>query len=205
MRLYAHYYPEKVIGMILTDGLSETFMLKLPMALKAIKLFFLSGFLMSILGSTLGLVRLLGHLKVFEFIKPDLRQFSPEILERVKNSFYRPKHWLTMARELWNLEKSASQVKVANYFREIPVISIKAKSFFKRSPWNFYLPLNQVDQFREKMHADLLKLSEDVIQLPASRSSHFVWIDEPQVIIAAIEQLMGDLSKQQSEKIRNKE
>jgi hypothetical protein len=55
------------------------------------------------------------------------------------------------------------------------------------------------------MHADLLKLSEDVIQLPASRSSHFVWIDEPQVIIAAIEQLMGDLSKQQSEKIRNKE
>ncbi|WP_413166914.1 alpha/beta fold hydrolase [Capilliphycus salinus ALCB114379] len=205
VRLYAHYYPEKVIGMILTDGLSETFMLKLPMALKAIKLFFLSGFLMSILGSILGLVRLLGHLKVFEFIKPDLRQFSPEVLERVKKSFYRPKHWLTMARELWNLEKSASQVKVANSFREIPLISIKAKTFFKRSPWNFYLPLNQVEEFREKMHTDLLRLSEDVSQLPASGSSHFVWIDEPQVILAAIEQLISNLSKQQSDKIRQKE
>ena len=205
VRLYAHYYPEKVVGMILTDGLSETSMLKLPKPLKAIKLFFLSGFLMSILGSTLGLVRLLGNLQIFEFIKPDLRQFSPGVLRRVKRSFYRPKHWLTMARELWNLEKSAAQVKAANYFREVPLISIKAKTFFKRSPWNFYLPLNQVDQFREKMHADLLQLSENASQLPASRSSHFVWIDEPQVIIDAIEQLMSHFTNRESENSINEE
>ncbi|MGB3405583.1 MAG: alpha/beta hydrolase [Microcoleaceae cyanobacterium] len=189
VRLYAHYYPEEVIGLVLTDGLSETSMLKLPFALKLIKLFFLSGFLISIFGSILGLVRILGNLGIFEFVKPELRQFSPEILTRVKRSFYRPQHWLTMVRELWNLEKSANQVKVANNFSDIPIINIKANSFFKRSLWNFYLPLNQVDKFRDKMHINLLQLSYNTSQLSASQSSHFVWVDKPKVMMTAIQQL----------------
>ncbi|MGB3536346.1 MAG: alpha/beta hydrolase [Microcoleaceae cyanobacterium] len=196
VRLYAHYYPEEVIGIVLTDGLSETLMLKLPLALKIIKLFFLSGFLVSILGSILGLVRILGNLRMFEFVKPELRQFSSQVLTRVKRSFYRPQHWLTMARELWNLEKSAHQVKVANYFSDIPIINIKAKNFFKPSPWNFYLPLNQVDRFRDKMHINLLQLSNNTTQLSASQSSHFVWIDQPQIIITAIQQLISQSSKE---------
>jgi pimeloyl-ACP methyl ester carboxylesterase len=191
VRLYAHYYPEEVLGIILTDGLSETSMLKLPFALKVIKLFFLSGFLISLFGAILGIVRILGNLRIFEFIKPELRQFSPKIVTRVKRSFYRPQHWLTMARELWNLEKSANQVKVANSFSDLPIINIKANSFFKRSPWNFYLPLNQVDEFRDKMHVNLLQLSNNTTQLSASQSSHFVWIDQPQIIITAIEQLIS--------------
>jgi pimeloyl-ACP methyl ester carboxylesterase len=194
VRLYAHYYPEQVLGIILTDGLSETLMLKLPLALKIIKLFFLSGFLISIFGSILGLVRILGNLRFFELVKPELRQFSPKILALVKRSFYRPQHWLTMARELWNLEKSANQVKVANYFLDLPIINIKAKSFFKRSPWNFYLPLNKVDKFRNKMHVNLLQLSKNTTQLLASESSHFVWIDQPQIIITAVKQLMSQSS-----------
>ncbi len=199
VRLYAHYYPEQVQGIILTDGLSETLMLKLPLALKIIKLFFLSGFLISILGSILGLVRILGNLRIFELVKPELRQFSPEILTRVKKSFYRPQHWLTMARELWNLEKSANQVKVANYFLDIPIINIKANSFFKRSLWNFYLPLNQVDKFRNQMHINLLQLSNHINQLSASQSSHFVWIDQPQIIITAIEQLISQSSEERNQ------
>ncbi len=141
------------------------------------------------MGSILGIVRILGNLGIFEFVKPELRQFSSTILTRVKRSFYRPQHWLTMARELWNLEKSANQVKVANNFSDIPIINIKANSFFKRSLWNFYLPLNQVDRLRDKMHLNLLQLSNNTSQLSASESSHFVWVDQPKAIIAAIQQL----------------
>jgi pimeloyl-ACP methyl ester carboxylesterase len=50
VRMYAHLFPEKVVGMVLTDGLHETGMLSLAPQLRALKLFFVSGFLMSILG-----------------------------------------------------------------------------------------------------------------------------------------------------------
>ena len=75
VRLYAHLFPEKVVGMVLTDGLHEGGMLKMPIRLRALQLFFLSGFVMSTFGSTIGIVRLLKILGGFELIKPGLKRF----------------------------------------------------------------------------------------------------------------------------------
>jgi pimeloyl-ACP methyl ester carboxylesterase len=66
VRLYAHQFPEKVAGLVLTDALHETGMLRMSVQLKALKLFFISGFFMSVLGSALGIIRLLRVLRVFE-------------------------------------------------------------------------------------------------------------------------------------------
>ncbi len=110
VRLYAHMFPEKVVGIVLTDGLNEKEMLKMPFSLQALKLFFMSGFLMSIFGSVLGIVRLLGNVGVFELIKKELRQFPSATKKIVKRSFYHPQHWLTMWREMWNLDISGRQV-----------------------------------------------------------------------------------------------
>ena len=76
MRLYAHHFPEKVKGLVLTDGLHESGMLNMPLVIKAVKYLFISGFLMSILGSLLGIIRVIGTLGLFEVIKPELRQFN---------------------------------------------------------------------------------------------------------------------------------
>ncbi len=37
MRLYAHYFPEEVVGMILTDGLHEKLMLAMPFSMQILK------------------------------------------------------------------------------------------------------------------------------------------------------------------------
>jgi pimeloyl-ACP methyl ester carboxylesterase len=186
VRLYAHRFPQKVIGIVLTDGLYETGMLKMSVQLQALKLFFISGFVMSILGSTLGIIRFLKLCRVFELIKPELRQFSKYSLNSVKRSFCRPKHWITMSREMSNLGTSARQVSIANYFGETPIVSIKANSFFKPSIWTIFIPLRGANELREKMHVELLKLSTNCIQLEAGRSGHFVWVDQPDVIIDAV-------------------
>ncbi len=88
VRLYAHLFPEKVVGLVLTDGLHDKGMLKMSPALKALKLFFISGFLMSIIGSILGIIRVLRVLGVFELLKPELRRFSPDSCHRVKRSSF---------------------------------------------------------------------------------------------------------------------
>jgi hypothetical protein len=144
--------------------------------------------------SLLGLVRLLGNLRIFELIKPELKQFNPTILAKVKRSFYHYQHWLTMGREMINLDVSGQQIRVANDLGNLPLISIKATTFFKSSPWNFYLPLKAADKLRDKMQIAILNLSSNSQQIQANNSSHFVWIDEPNIIISAIKQLIDYLT-----------
>ena len=191
VRLYTHEYPEKVIGIILTDGLHQTGMLNMPLSLTTLKLFFASGFLISILGSTLGIIRLLKNIKAFELLKPQLRKFPQDNLNPIKRSFCRAKHWITMAQEILTLDISARQVSKANQFGDLPIVSIKADSFFKSSIWTFALPLKAANQLREQMHAELLKLSSDCIQLQAPKSDHFVWVDNPEIILNAIEIILN--------------
>ncbi len=194
VRLYAHLFPQKVVGMVLTDGLHETGMLKMSIPLKALKLFFISGFWMSILGSVLGIIRILRVIGVFELLKPELRHFSKDSLNRVKRSFCRAKHWITMSREMINLDKSARQVSVAKYFGTLPIVNIKASSFFKPSFWSIFIPLQSANQLREKMQGDLSNLSTDCLQLEANRSGHFVWLDRPDVIVDAVRIILDKIN-----------
>jgi pimeloyl-ACP methyl ester carboxylesterase len=194
VRLYAHLFPEKVVGIVLTDALHEIGMLKMSVPLQALKLFFISGFVMSILGSILGIIRLLRIFGVFELLKPELRHFSQDSLNWVKRSFCRSKHWITMSREMMNLDKSAHQISIAKHFGKVPIVSIKASSFFKPSLWTIFIPLKGANQLREKMHLELCNLSTNFVQLEASKSGHFVWVDQPDVIVNAVRIILDKIN-----------
>ena len=193
VRLYAYRFPEKVVGMILTDGLHETRMLKMPIQLQALKLFFISGFVMSIFGSILGIIQVLRGCGIFEFLKPELRQFSQESRNSVKRSFCRSKHWITMCREILNLNNSGEELVVANKFDSMPIVSIKANSFFQSFFWSFLIPLKAANNLREQMHKDLSNLSTNFVELQANKSSHFVWIDQPHLIIEGVKIVLDQL------------
>ena len=190
VRLYAHKFPQKVMGIVLTDGLHESEMLNLPPQLKALKLLFISGFMMSAVGSAVGMVRLLRTLGVFELLKPELKKFSPSSLRAVKRSFCRPKHWITMGREMMSLEASARQLKGLPLL-DLPMVSIRANSFFKPTFWTHFIPLKSANRVREKMHHQLRQLSSNCIEIEAGQSGHFVWTDEPEKIVAAVKLLLN--------------
>jgi pimeloyl-ACP methyl ester carboxylesterase len=194
VRLYAATFPEKVMGMVLTDGLHEVGMLKMPISLKLLKLFFISGFLISVFGTSLGIVRLLNLLGIFEFLKPELRKFSRRKTRLVKRSFLRPKHWITMTRELLNIDVSARQIAARPSPCNIPIVSIKARSFFKPSLWTLFIPLASANKLREQMHRELLKLSDTCVQLPADQSSHFVWVDQPDLLVESCKILLEKIN-----------
>ena len=141
---------------------------------------------MSIFGSFVGIIRLLGISGVFELIKPEFKKFPSSIRQKVKRSFYRPKHWITMAQEISNLETSAKQLTVANHFNNLPIVSIKSQTFLKPSLFNFFFPFAKLDDVRDQIHRELSLISHDFSQLSANRSSHFVWLDEPEIIIEAV-------------------
>ncbi|MGI0484635.1 alpha/beta fold hydrolase [Pantanalinema rosaneae CENA516] len=190
MRLYAYRFPEKVVGLVITDGLHESGMLQMPLALKGLQLVFVSGFIMSVLGSGLGLIRILKLVGGFELLKPELRQFSRSSLQAVKRSFCRPKHWLTMTQELLALATSSRQVRCANDLKDLPILSIKSHAFFKASLITILMPLKAADRLRDRMHHQFKSLSSHCVQLDADRSGHFVWIDQPDVIPHAVHLLL---------------
>lgn len=198
MRLYAHRFPQKVIGLVLTDGLHESGMLKMPWPLKLVHYFFISGFLMSIVGSALGIIRVLRTIGLFHLIKPSLRRCHPRAIEAVTRSFCRPKHWITMTQELWHMATSGQQIKVADDLRDLPLVSIKARGFFLPSLVMSLLPLAMMDRLRDGMHERLLQLSTNSIQLNADDSDHFVWVEQPQVMIEAV-RLILDQGKENPE------
>lgn len=193
VRLYADRFPKKVLGIVLTDGLHETGMLKLSWQLQALKLFFISGFLMSTLGSILGIIRLLKLLGFFELIKPELRKFPRSARCLVKHSFCRPKHWITMAREMINLDASARQVIAVQPLGDLPIVSIKASSFFKPSLWTLFIPLKGANQLREQIHQELCNLSSNCLQVSADKSGHFVWVDQPEIIVEAAKLILNQI------------
>ena len=186
LRLYAHQFPHQVGGLILTDGLHERSMLSLPLSVGLLKLFFTFSFGFVAIGAGLGIVRLLGTLGVFELIKPELKKFPPRDRHYVKRSFYAARHWLTMGREMWNLDTSGKQLTAADNLGDLPIISIKSQTFLRPLLGVKFLSLATADRVRDRIHLDLLKLSTRTQQVLADRSSHFVWIDEPELIINAV-------------------
>lgn len=186
LRLYAHQFPTEVQGLILTDGLHEDSMLALPLSVGVLKLFFTLSFGFVAIGAALGIVRIVGELGVFELIKPELKKFPKRDRQYVKRSFYSARHWLTMGREMCNLDTSGRQLKAADNLGNLPIISIKSQTFLRPLLGIKLLSLHTADRVRDRIHLDLLKLSTDTQQIFAERSSHFVWIDEPEAIVNAV-------------------
>jgi pimeloyl-ACP methyl ester carboxylesterase len=188
MRLFAHQYPEQVVGLVLTDGLHETQMLSLSLRLKLLKLFFAISFVFLSLGAMLGIIRMLGTFGLFEFIKPELRHCDPIRLKQVKRSFYRTSHWLTMAREMSSLNTSGQQLQVAHNLGDLPVVNIKAGTFLRLPGpallWNWLM--NPADRARDQIHLALAQLSTNSQQFSTPTSSHFVWIDDPEIMVTAV-------------------
>ena len=190
LRLYAHRFPDRVRGLILTDGLHERSMLNLPWSVGLLKAFFTFSFGFVAIGAVLGIVRLLGRIGIFELIKPELKKFAPLDLQHVKRSFYSHHHWLTMGREMWGLDDSGKQLQVADNLGDLPIISIKSQTFLRPLLGLKLLSLADADRVRDRIHLDFLKLSSNYQQLAADRSSHFVWIDEPELIVKAVAMLL---------------
>ncbi|RUT02430.1 hypothetical protein DSM106972_059080 [Dulcicalothrix desertica PCC 7102] len=195
VRLYAQRFPEKVTGMVLTDGLHEESMLKMQFDLQALKYFFASGFVMSVIGAILGIVRICQQCGIFLLLKPELSKFTQHTREHVLRSFRRPKHWLTMAREILNLDTSSKQLKKANNLGALPIVSIKANSFFKPALWTNFIPLKSANKLRDTMHEQIIKLSTNCTQIQTNNSGHFIWVDEPEIITTAVKMIIKNLQQ----------
>jgi pimeloyl-ACP methyl ester carboxylesterase len=193
VRLYAHTFPEKVCGLVLTDGLQESGMLRMSLPLRGLQALFIAGFGMAIVGASLGIVRFLRWLGVFQLLKPELRTFERSAFDAASRSFCRPKHWMTMCQELFWLDQSGREVALSKDLGDLPIVDIKSASFFRPALWTKVMPLGQANQLRDRMHEKLMQLSTNTHQIEAKKSGHFVWIDQPETIVEGVAWVMAQI------------
>lgn len=195
-RLYADKFPDRVVGMVLTHALHEDTVLNFPLSIILIKIVFLIGFKVTQISANFGIIRLAGLMGLFEFFKKELRQFNQNDLMRLKRSFYSAKHWEAMFREVRDIKPSSEQVKNTGSLGDLPLVVVSVQHFLRRSLLTFFLPLKQVDEVWTKMQPELLKLSSNSKEIVAEDSGHFVGIDQPEVMIKAINELIDQVRSQ---------
>jgi pimeloyl-ACP methyl ester carboxylesterase len=91
---------------------------------------------------------------------------------------------------MWNLDTSGRQLKIADRLGDLPIVSIKSQTFLRPLFGIKLFSLPAADRVRDRIHLALLELSTNTQQLLADRSSHFVWIDQPEKIVAAVANLL---------------
>ena len=96
---------------------------------------------------------------------------------------------------MWHLDTSGKQLKLAHDLGDLPIISIKSQTFLRPLLGIDFLSLPDADRVRDRIHRDLLKLSTNSKQIYADNSSHFVWIDRPEMTIDAIASLYLNLTR----------
>lgn len=69
------------------------------------------------------------------------------------------------------------------------MVSIKASTFLAPRFGPLRVPLHSADRVRDRIHPCLLKLSRQTQQIYAPNSGHFVWVDQPEVMLEAIDHL----------------
>ncbi|MEQ8970069.1 MAG: hypothetical protein RIE73_06685 [Coleofasciculus sp. C1-SOL-03] len=98
-----------------------------------------------------------------------------------------------MTREILSLDPSGRQVRCASHLNDMPIVSLKASSFFMPSILTVLMPLKAANQLRDRIHDQLAKLSTNCVQIPVKNSGHFVWVDRPDAIIQAVKLLLEKL------------
>ncbi len=57
--------------------------------------------------------------------------------------------------------------------------------------------MNPADQARDRIHLALAKVSTNSEQLLAPQSSHFVWADQPEIMLDAVEKMIDRTKSRQ--------
>ncbi|MEA5571053.1 hypothetical protein [Calothrix sp. UHCC 0171] len=100
-----------------------------------------------------------------------------------------------MAQEILHLDTNSKEISVANYFGKLPIVNIKADSFFKPALWTSFIPLKAANKLRNTMHDELMLLSTNCTQIQAHKSGHFIWIDEPEMIVTGVRIILEKVAR----------
>jgi len=177
MRLFAYTYPQQVAGLVLVDSSHEdqnrypelrptgTDLLPLCQAL-----------------APFGILRLLGYLN------GAIAEDPPTVQQTAKAHLYQTRYCQTVSEEEAAWDESVAQVRAARHpLGHLPLVvltrGVNGNSFQGNA--GKQVPLSWLT-----LQKDLASLSTNSTQIIATRSGHSIQLEQPDLVIAAIKQVL---------------
>lgn len=187
-RYFASRYPDEVVGLVLVDAKHPDAQARLPEAWEDVT---------RSLGPTMRMAALLSRLGV-------LRLWQPAALappERLPDALHedhrylasRAKHFTTTRLEGEATPLSDEQVRALPFPAELPLIVIRHghADMFAMLPED---AREEAEEVWQGLQRELARLSKHGALLVAERSGHNIPLEQPDVIVEAVERMLRDLS-----------
>ncbi len=188
-RLYAHTYPNEVVGMVLVDTPADDLLVRLPSNGRAV---FLKSVAQGMQQTRLGkALEALGILPLFPSIIPVHSKLPPEVamteraLAASDNRFFE-----AYVGELSAYEESFLQMQAAGIttFGEIPLRILsrgKPQAGFNE----------ESERTWQDLQIEMTSLSSNGKRIVATQSSHFIQLEQPDLVIGAIQDVLSATRK----------
>jgi pimeloyl-ACP methyl ester carboxylesterase len=165
MQLYTYTYPQQVVGLVLVDSVHAD-QFRYPE--------FRAGALPSIICQALGS---LGILRLFGFSNGFVAESPPTVQPAAKAQLYQTRFCQTVSDESAAVEASSAQVRAVRHpLGHLPLVVLTRGQ--------------QVDATWRTLQKDLASLSTTSKQIIATRSDHQIQLEQPELVIAAIKQVL---------------
>ncbi len=190
VRQFARLYPQEVCGMVLVDSAHEDQLERMPWARKEAQGISFTFTFLAIL-HRLGILRLLGKSLLSRFASVKTEQEQKLFLATLLSSRY---FETSRDESLSVLQPLKPEERLAS-LGDKPLTVIQAGGQPETLPRG-YTPERWQQQRRawDEIQQDLLKLSSNSRLVVAEKSVHAVQVEEPEVVIAAIEQMLRGIN-----------
>jgi len=192
-RLFAKNHPEEVAGIVLVDARHEAIDANMPPAWKKMEAAGKGMCQFMLLASRLGLLNLLGKLGGEKAAPPILSKLPPEMQQLYLEVGFQPKYFQANLDELSAVAESDRLLSATGLLGNLPLTVIRhgLPEMFAGMPAN---QAKLAEQVWQELQAELADLSTNSRMLVAEKSGHRIPIDQPNVVIAAIQKMVETLS-----------
>jgi pimeloyl-ACP methyl ester carboxylesterase len=189
MRVYAHHFPDEVIGMVLVDSLHEDQSIRIPEIQEKTFQIQTKQFRMLGLLSSSGLTALAPQfIPNHGLPKAQFAQWQAILAK--------PMYYNTTLAELISRDESSAEVRALQLtsFGDLPLVVLS------RGRWDPYAELTETENQQIKegwqdLQSELAPLSTESRQVDAEQSGHHIQLDQPDLVIDAIREMVDALRK----------
>lgn len=187
VRLYAHDYPDEVIGMVLVDAAPDDLFVRVPSWANAIE-------------EKLGLYRALAPMGSFGLLTftpgsiPN-RGLPDDVMAQYRAIAVSTAYFQTGVLENEAFERNLAGVRVANIdLGDMPLI-VLSRGYWDPIPGFSDAENQQAWQMWQEMQVELLSLSTDSRQIVATESEHHIQLQQPGLVINVIQDILGGVNQ----------
>jgi len=182
VRLYAHYYPDDVSGMVLVDAAPDDLFVRVPFWRNAIE-------------GKLGLYRALAPMSSFGLLaftpgSIPSRGMPDDVLAQYRAIAVSTDYFHTGVAENEAFEGNLAQVRNVNIdLGDMPLIVI-SRGYWDAIPGFSEIKNQQAWRAWNEMQSELLSLSSNSRQIIAAESEHHIQLQQPELVIDAIKDVI---------------